>query len=35
MRSKITAFDEIVKSIHDGMQIMIGGFGRWHAGAAD
>ena len=26
MRSKITAFDEIVKLIHDGMQIMIGGF---------
>ncbi len=26
MRSKITAYDEIVKSICDGMQIMIGGF---------
>ncbi|MDD2426603.1 MAG: 3-oxoacid CoA-transferase subunit A [Eubacteriales bacterium] len=26
MRSKITAYEEIVKSIEDGMQIMIGGF---------
>lgn len=26
MRSKITAYEEVVKSIKDGMQIMIGGF---------
>ena len=26
MRSKITAYEEIVRSIKDGMQIMIGGF---------